>query len=130
MAIETLSLAEAVELFYMAMETQDRFFEFWISATFAVIIACHLGSRTLTQGYNAMVAVMYTAFSVNMVSRWLLAQGAVTQYRGQMLTILEADSRAQLVDLSRFLTFGILVVGTIITLFFIWFTFKNRKGVK
>ena len=130
MAIETLSLAEAVELFYMAMETQDRFFEFWISATFAVIIACHLGSRTLTQGYSAMVALMYTAFSVNMVSRWLLAQGAVTQYRGQMLTILEADSRAQLVDLSRFLTFGTLVVGTIITLFFIWFTFKNRKGVK
>ena len=128
MAIETLSLAEAVELFYMAMETQDRFFEFWISATFAVIIACHLGSRTLTQGYSAMVAVMYTAFSVNMVSRWLLAQGAVTQYRGQMFTILEADSRAQLVDLARFLTFGTLVVGTIITLFFIWFTFKNRKG--
>ena len=113
----------------MAMETQDRFFEFWISATFAVIIACHLGSRTLTQGYSAMVAVMYTAFSVNMVSRWLLAQGAVTQYRGQMLTILEADSRSQLVDLARFLTFGTLVVGTIITLFFIWFTFKNRKGV-
>ena len=26
MAIETLSLAEAVELFYMAVETQDRFF--------------------------------------------------------------------------------------------------------
>ena len=129
MAIETLSLAEAVELFYMAMETQDRFFEFWISATFAVIIACHLGSRTLTQGYSAMVAVMYTAFSVNMVGRWLLAQGAVTQYRGQMLTILEADSRAQLVDLARLLTFGTLVVGTIITLFFIWFTFKNRKGV-
>ena len=128
MAIETLSLAEAVELFYMAMETQDRFFEFWISATFAVIIACHLGSRTLSQGYSAMVAVMYTAFSINMVSRWLLAQGAVTQYRGQMLTILEADSHAQLVDLSRFLTFGTLVVGTIITLFFIWFTFKNRKG--
>ena len=129
MAIETLSLAEAVELFYMAMETQDRFFEFWISATFAVIIACHLGSRTLTRGYSAMVAVMYTAFSVNMVSRWLLAQGAVTQYRGQMLTILEANNRSQLVDLARFLTLGTLVVGTIITLFFIWFTFKNRKGV-
>ena len=129
MEIETLSLAEAVELFYMAMETQDRFFEFWISATFAVIIACHLGSRTLTRGYSAMVAVMYTAFSVNMVSRWLLAQGAVTRYRSEMLTILEADSRSQLVDLARFLTFGTLVVGTIITLFFIWFTFRNRKGV-
>ena len=126
----TLSLHEAVELFYMAMETQDRFFEFWISATFAVIIACHLGSRTLTRGFSAMVAVMYTAFSVNMISRWLLAQGAVTRYRSEMLAFLEADSRAHLVDLSRLLTFGTLVLGTITALIFIWFTLKNRKGVK
>ena len=130
MAIETLSLAEAVELFYMAMETQDRFFEFWISATFAVIIACHLGSRTLTQGFSAMVAVMYTAFSVNMISRWLMAQGAVTRYRSEMFALLETDNRAQLIDLSRLLTLSTLVFGTIITLFFVWFTLKNRKGVE
>ena len=126
----TMSLAEAVELFYMAMETQDRFFEFWISATFAVIIACHLGSRTLTQGFSAMVAVMYTAFSVNMISRWLLAQGAVTRYRSEMFALLETDNRAQFIDLSRLLTLSTLVFGTIITLFFVWFTLKNRKGVE
>ena len=126
----TLSLHEAVELFYMAMETQDRFFEFWISATFAVIIACHLGSRTLTQGFSAMVAVMYTAFSVNMISRWLMAQGAVTRYRSEMFALLETDNRDQLIDLSRLLTLSTLVFGTIITLFFVWFTLKNRKGVE
>ena len=128
--IGTLSLHDAVELFYMAMETQDRFFEFWISATFAVIIACHLGSRTLTPGFSAILALMYTAFSVNMISRWLLAQGAVTRYRSEMFAFLEADNRAQLIDLSRLLTLGTLVLGTTITLFFIWFTLKNRKGVE
>ena len=128
--IGTLSLHEAVELFYVAMETQDRFFEFWISATFAVIIACHLGSRTLTQGFSAMVAVMYTAFSVNMISRWLMAQGAVTRYRSEMFALLETDNRAQFIDLSRLLTLSTLVFGTIITLFFVWFTLKNRKGVE
>ncbi|HBW83484.1 MAG TPA: hypothetical protein DEF79_05530 [Gammaproteobacteria bacterium] len=125
--MDLLSLPDAVELFYMAMETQDRFFEFWISATFAVIIACHLGSRTLTRGYSAIMAMMYTAFSVNMTSRWLLAQGAVTRYRAEMLTILEADTGSRLVDLARFLTFGTLIFGTICTLFFIWFTVKGRK---
>ena len=125
--MDLLSLPDAVELFYMAMETQDRFFEFWISATFAVIIACHLGSRTLTRGYSAIMAMMYTAFSVNMISRWLLAQGAVTRYRAEMLTILEADTGSRLVDLSRFLTFGTLIFGTICTLFFIWFTVKVRE---
>ena len=125
--MDLLSLPDAVELFYMAMETQDRFFEFWISATFAVIIACHLGSRTLTRGYSAIMAMMYTAFSVNMISRWLLAQGAVTRYRAEMLTILEADTGSRLVDLARFLTFGTLIFGTICTLFFIWVTVRGRK---
>ena len=73
---------------------------------------------------------MYAAFSVNMVSRWLLAQGAVTRYRGEMLTLLEGNNASQLFDLSRFLTFVTLVFGTVITLFFVWFTFKNPKDVE
>ena len=77
-----------------------------------------------------MVAVMYTAFSVNMISRWLMAQGAVTRYRSEMFALLESDNRAQLIDLSRLLTLSTLVFGTIITLFFVWFTLKNRKGVE
>ena len=73
---------------------------------------------------------MYAAFSVNMVSRWLLAQGAVTRYRGEMLTLLEGNNASQLFDLFRFLTFVTLVMETIITLLFVWFTFKNRKDVE
>ena len=41
----SLTFSEAAELFYIAMETQDRFFEFWITATIAVDIPCHLGSK-------------------------------------------------------------------------------------
>ncbi len=122
----SLSLYEAVQLFYMALSAQDRFFEFWISATFAVIIACHLGSRTLTLGFSALMALLYTAFSINMLSRWLLAQGAVVKYRTEMLTLSGGDGRLELVDLSRSLTFGTLIIGTVVTLFFVWFTFKKR----
>ena len=130
MAVDnSLSLYEAVQLFYLALSAQDRFFEFWISATFAVIIACHLGSRTLTQGFSALMALLYTAFSINMLSRWLLAQGAVVRYRDEMLALSGGDGRLELVDLSRSLTFGTLIIGTLITLFFVWFTFKKRKGI-
>lgn len=38
----SLSLYEAVQLFYLALSAQDRFLELWISATFAVIIALAL----------------------------------------------------------------------------------------
>ena len=127
----SLSLYESVQLFYLTLSTQDRFFDFWISATFAVIIASHLGSRTLTKGFSILMAVMYTAFSVNMLSRWLLAQGAVFRYLSEMIALAGAEAEVaggyELFGLSRSLTFGTLVVGTIITLFFIWVTFNDQK---
>ena len=93
MAVDgSLSLYEPIQLFYLAHSAQDQFFEFWISATFAVIIACHLGSRTLTQGFSALMALLYTAFSINMLSRWLLAQGAVVRYRDEMLALSEGTA--------------------------------------
>ena len=125
-----LSLYESVDLFYLTLRTQDGFFDFWISATFAVIIACHSGSRTLTKGFSLLMAVMYTVFSVNMLSRWLLAQGAVFRYLSAMLALTgaEVDGGYDLFGLSRSLTLGTVIIGTIITLFFIWVTFKNRKS--
>jgi TRAP-type C4-dicarboxylate transport system permease small subunit len=42
----------------------------------------------------------------------------------------EVEGGYELFGLSRSLTFGTLVVGTIITLFFfIWVTFNNRKYI-
>jgi hypothetical protein len=75
------------------------------------------------------MALLYTAFSINMLSRWLLAQGAFVRYRDEMLALSGGDGRLELVDLSRSLTFGTLIIGTRITLFFVWFTFKKRKGI-
>ena len=53
---------------------------------------------------------------------------AVARYRGEMLTIFEADSRSQLIDFSRFLTFSTLTGATLITLFYLGY-FKNRKNI-
>jgi len=64
-----------------------------------------------------------------MLSLWLLAQGEVMRYRDEMLALSGGDGRLELVDLSRSLTFGTLIIGTVITLFFVWFTFKKRKEI-
>ena len=66
-----------------------------------------------------------------MVSRWLLAQGAVFRYLSEMIALAgaEVEGGYELFGLSRSLTFGTLIIGTRITLFFVWFTFKKRKGI-
>ena len=125
----SLSLYEATELFYTVLETQDRFFEFWITATFAVIIACHLGSSILTQSFSVMISFMYVAFSINMIGRWFLAAGAVSRYRNDMASQSGIQLNEQLIDLSRMLSTTTLLVGTSVTIFFVWYTYKNQKAI-
>ena len=125
--IDLLSLRNAAGLLRVLVETQNRFLEFWVSATFAVIIACHLGFRSLMEAHSGLAAVMVAACSVNMFSRRLLAQRAVFLDGGEMLTFLETGNQLQLIDLSRFYALVTVIVGITSTLFFIWLTFKNRK---
>ena len=130
----SLTLSEATELFYIAMETQDRFFEFWITATFAVIIACHLGSKTLTKGFSAMISLLYLAFSANMIARWYLAGGAVGGFRDSIIDgmtqlggFMNPESQEILIDISRISSRGTLFIGTAVTIFFVWYTYNNQK---
>jgi len=125
----SLTLPEATELFYLALDTQDRFFEFWITATFAVIIACHLGSNILTHTFSIMISIMYLAFSANMISRWFLANGAVNRYRNDMASQANIQLQEQLIELSRILSVTTLLAGTAITIFFVWYTYQNQKSI-
>ena len=130
----SLTFAEAAELFYIAMETQDRFFEFWITATFAVVIACHLASKTLTKGFSTMISLLYLAFSTNMIARWYLAGGAVGGFRDVMIGamtqqggFMSPESQEILMYISRIGARGTLFIGTAVTIFFVWYTYNNQK---
>lgn len=125
----SLSLYEATELFYIVLETQDRFFEFWITVTFAVIIACHLGSSILTRSFSVMISFMYLAFSINLIGRWFFVAEAVSRYRNDMASQSGIQLNEQLIDLSRMLSMTTLIVGTVITIFFVWYTYKNQKAI-
>ena len=124
-----LSLYEASELFYLALDTQDRFFEFWITATFAVIIACHIGSTILSRSFSIMISFIYLAFSANMIGKWFIAGEAMTRYRDMIATHTGIQPQGTLADLSTMLSMTTLFIGTGITIFFVWYTYKNQKVV-
>ena len=125
----SLSLYETTELFYIILEAQDRFFEFWITATFAVIIACHLGSSILTRSFSLMISFMYLAFSINLIGRWVFVAEAVSRYRNDMASQSGIQLNEQLIDLSRMLSTTTLLVGTTVTIFFVWYTYKNQNAI-
>ena len=125
----SLSLYETTELFYIILEALDRFFEFWITATFAVIIACHLGSSILTRSFSLMISFMYLAFSINLIGRWVFVAEAVSRYRNDMASQSGIQLNEQLIDLSRMLSTTTLLVGTTVTIFFVWYTYKNQNAI-
>ena len=76
-----------------------------------------------------MISFIYVAFSINMIGRWFLAAGAVSRYRNDMASQSGIQLNEQLIDLSRMLSMTTLIVGTVITIFFVWYTYKNQNAI-
>ena len=53
---------ETLALFYETSNTLDRFFDFWLSATFAVVVAAHLGRDSINRSYARVIVVLYLSF--------------------------------------------------------------------
>ena len=75
---------ELVQSLFSGIETFDSGFEFWLTGTFAVIVACHLGQDILDKWYTLLLAALYTMFSFNMMFRTMLASEIIARYREQL----------------------------------------------
>ena len=74
-------------------EDQDGMIEFWLSATFAVIVARFVGGSALPRSVLRIMAFSYLVTSLLSVSRYGLAAGRSGVYREQVLSMgLEPSS--------------------------------------
>ena len=55
--------------YYGVFDAWDATFNFWIAATFAVIVAVHAISKTITTNLRWFLLTLYSLFSITMLSR-------------------------------------------------------------
>ena len=85
--MDQFSPAELAELFFIRESAIDDQFQFWISITFAVIVANFVGSKRLSPRARVVIALLYTLAVVVLVSRMYYVAIQLIQFREQLEAI-------------------------------------------
>ena len=83
---ENMSEYELSSLVYELFRDMDSQIQFWMQATFAVVVAVFFAGERLPRGIRRVVAALYLVASVLAALRWLLVLRRVLSYRAQMVT--------------------------------------------
>ena len=54
-----MSIGELYELFYIILEAADRVFEFWLSASFAIVVATFIAADRLSKRMYQVITLAY-----------------------------------------------------------------------
>jgi len=105
----------------------ESVFEFWLSATFAAIVASHLAGEKLTKIYAGMLTSIYLIFTFSVVVRSMAWNDALERY-SKMLRTLRGDLiESPTFDLVNVSISATIILGTLATVFFVWHSYKTNK---
>lgn len=122
-----MTIAEQYQLLYAILETLDRLFEFWLSASFAVVVAAHFMIGNLSRYLAIFVSLSYTLFSFTLVFRFR-SNGTLF---GDVRDSLIAAGETLNLDASNFgglLLFLTFVVGFLGTNGYLWYCHLKRAS--
>ena len=86
-----MSEYELTSLVYDLFRDMDAQIEFWMQATFAVVVAVYFAGHRLSLGFRRFIAVIYVAASLQSALRWVLFLRRVMAHRDQMSALGYSD---------------------------------------
>ena len=122
MNIDTGTLYQAS---YAALEATDRAIEFWLSASFAIVVATFLASDRLNRTMYIFITVGYLLASGNMLARYWIHASRYMQWRDMLISLGEPYNTSLSVVVVG-TQFAIFIVGTCGTLYFVWHTYFHK----
>jgi len=119
------TFAELQELVLLSEASIDSQFQFWLTATFAVIVASFIGSNLLTKTLRHIVALLYLLSTFVFASRW---------YHNYLDLMIYADMIQKLgfevlVPYSTALSrIALMAMGTITAIYFVYSARHGGNG--
>lgn len=125
-----LSEAELVELFLLAVQTLDSNFEFWVTASFALLVASYFVREEISAPMFTIITGLYISASALFSIRLYTTGRTITSIRDQ-LESMDAET-AIISTAENFLVSGlyflVVVVGTASTLLFVYSRYKRLRS--
>ena len=119
---------ELIEMMYESLGYADRNFEFWISATFGVILAFHFSGERVTSLMYRLIMFLYCSATLLFVSRWSVAALQYAQFRQELIDI-GSSVKVSSILMETVISVAYLLVIGIGTLGAIYFGYKAKKKV-
>ena len=125
--MDSISNAELMELFFAAQQLLDAQFQYWLSASFAAIVASFVAGERLTRNMSYILVLLYVGATALFTLRYFAAAGTLTLYGA------ESTARELIGEIGRDLTpvmqvirIVLFITGTAATIWFL-LTKKLRK---
>jgi hypothetical protein len=122
-----LSYFQLLQMVDVSINRLESVFQFWLSATFAAIVAGHLAGDKLTKVYAAMLSSLYLVFTFSVVVRMMTWRDTLKRYFDALTEIRGEQGGAAMVDLVNNSIWATVMLGTVATVVFIWHSYLARK---
>jgi len=115
-----LAYFEVLQMIQAMIDRLEGVFQYWMSATFAAIVASHLSGEKLTKIYAGMLTALYLIFTISVAVRMAAWNTILERYSGMLLEIRKdptvPSGMGTVIVGSLWVT---LILGAIATLVFI-----------
>lgn len=123
-----MSVAELYDLLFVVVADLDRIFEFWLTASFAIVVGSHFVTNTITRGQAVLMASTYVLLSVFLAIRYMTSFNRMTETQARLVALGESPSlgATQAAGLVGLL---VCLVGFLGVLSFVWQAYRESpKG--
>jgi hypothetical protein len=119
-----MSASEYYELVLQIEASIDAQFEFWLTVTFATVVATYMADNQLTRSLRAVIASAYLLASAVVTSRWYYDASKIVGLSETLDNQYEAFPVPEVTIIARVL---LVVGGSVATLYFVCFGFPQDK---
>ena len=118
-----LTFFQLLQLIDITINRLESVFQFWLSATFAAIVASHLASHWLTKAYASMLTGLYLVFTFSVVVRMAAFRETLERYLLQVAEMRGDSLGSSVVGLVNTSIWATVILGTLATVIFIWHSY-------
>jgi hypothetical protein len=124
--MDQISSADLLNLVLAQRSSIDLQFQFWLTITFALIVASFIAGQRLTGKFRLLAATLYLLASAHIAARWIADGAAASEW----LRVLAARGVVYEVPwIAAYLRMGVMLLGTLSALvFLLWHTGDPDAG--
>ena len=122
-----LTYFELLQMVDVSINRLESLFQFWLSATFAAIVASHLAWDKLTKIYGGMLSSLHLIFTFSVIVRMIAWRDTRQSYFAALSAIQGEQGGAGMMSLINNSIWATVLLGTIATMVFIWHSYLTSK---